>query len=153
MTRRTLLLIALLCTALHLVGLYRPGGFGGDGPEVPGLDKVAHVAIFGLPVFFLLLAGCRRWWVIILFAVHGPLSEVVQHLLLPRRTGDPYDLIADTVGIGLAVAAAAMINSRKQRSAAVTDRVTTADRDGTPRSEDVDQNASSGRSISSRSTP
>ena len=104
-------------------------------------------------MFFLLLAGCRRWWVVPLFAIHGPVSEVVQHLLLPRRSGDPYDLIADVVGIGLGVAAAAMINFRRQESAVVTDRVTTADPGGTPRSEVDDQNASSGRSISSRSTP
>lgn len=152
MTRRNPLLIALVFCALQLVGLYRPAGFGG-GEGIPGLDKVAHVGIFALPVFFLLLAGCRRWWVILVFALHAPLSEVVQQVLLPRRTADPYDLIADAVGIALGVAGAAVLVARKQRSAVATDRAATADRDGTPRSEDVDQNASSGRSISSRSTP
>lgn len=152
MTRRTLLLIAAACCVLQLAGLYRPGGYGGGGPEIPGLDKAAHVAMFALPVLFLLLAGLRRWWVVAVFALHAPVSEVIQHLWLPRRSGDGYDLVADAAGIALGVVAAALVTARKQRSAAGTDQVTTADRDGTPRSVE-DQNASSGRSISSRSTP
>lgn len=153
MTRRTLLLIAAVCIVLQLAGLYRPAGYGSDdGPVIPGLDKIIHVGMFALPVFFCLLAGLRRWWVVGVFAVHAPLSEVIQHLFMPRRSADPYDVVADVVGIVLAILAVGLLDSRKQGSAAVADRATTADPDGTPRSEE-DQKASSGRSISSRSTP
>jgi hypothetical protein len=35
------------------------------------------------------------------FAVHAVLSEVVQGSLYRYRTGDPYDVLADWVGLGL----------------------------------------------------
>lgn len=71
------------------------------GLEIPHLDKVAHVGMFALPAFLGVLARVRPWLVSVLLLVHAPVSEVIQHTLLPERAGDPADLLADLIGITL----------------------------------------------------
>ncbi len=75
------------------------------GVSIPGLDKVVHVAIFALTVWAIgrLLAPLKRFpmgWVVILAAVHAGLIELL-HTLLPNRSADPWDLVADLGGIVL----------------------------------------------------
>ena len=41
----------------------------------------------------------------LVFAVHAPLSEIVQHVVLPGRSGDVWDAVVDVVGVGLGVLA------------------------------------------------
>ena len=93
-----LLAIALL---VQLVVLYAP-----SGPSVspfPGSDKVVHVLVFLVPVTVALLAGLPSRLVVGVFAAHAVVSEVVQHVLLPARSGDWLDVVADLVGVGLGV--------------------------------------------------
>ena len=96
-----LLLLALLAVAVavQLVVLYAPSG-PSDSP-FPGSDKVVHVLVFAVPVTIALLAGGPLRPVVAVFAAHAVLSEVVQHALLPGRSGDPLDVVADLVGVGL----------------------------------------------------
>ena len=96
----------VVALAMHLVLLYRPGSPEPSEIELfPHLDKVAHLALFGVPAF-LIRRVTTAWWPIILLAVHAPVSELVQYLWIPRRNGDPFDLLADGVGIALGVWAA-----------------------------------------------
>lgn len=79
---------------LSLYVLFTPRT-GGDGLFY-GSDKVVHLVLFGL------LAATTRWrfgaglWLV---AVYAPASELVQGLALPTRSGDPYDVVADLLGV------------------------------------------------------
>jgi hypothetical protein len=86
--------------ALQLAVLYWP-----RPPSVPSgglpLDKVAHVVVFALPVVALVAAGAARRWVLAVLVGHAVASELVQHALLARRSGDPADVAADLIGVAL----------------------------------------------------
>ncbi len=43
------------------------------------------------------------------FVAHAVVSEVVQATLLPLRSGDPRDALADVVGVGLGVLVAHLV--------------------------------------------
>ena len=81
---------------LSLYVLFAPRT-GGDG-LFEGSDKVVHLALFAL------LAATTRWrfgaglWLVAAYAV---VSELVQGLLLAERSGDPYDAVADLLGVAL----------------------------------------------------
>lgn len=89
----------MLLLAVQLVALYWPR----VAVEHPfsWADKAAHVLIFAAPAAAGVLARLRPAYVLGLLAVHAPVSEVVQHDVLPHRTGDPLDALADLVGVGL----------------------------------------------------
>lgn len=86
--------------ALQLVVLYLPRGVEGPG-TLPHLDKVVHAGIFGLVVVAGAWAGVPGRWLVPGLAAHAVLSEVVQGVLLPGRSGDVGDVVADLGGIGL----------------------------------------------------
>lgn len=73
----TAALLALSLVA-HLLVLYLPGD---DVPapafEVPGLDKLVHVAAFGVPALLAVLL-VRRLWPALVLLVHAPVSEALQ---------------------------------------------------------------------------
>ena len=96
--RRVLLVVALL---VHLAVLYAPEVPGSGPMSVPGADKVGHVAVFALVVAVALWSGFRVQWVVPVELAHAVVSEVVQHTVLPGRSGDPWDVVADVVGVGL----------------------------------------------------
>ena len=73
-----------------------------EGP-VSWSDKVVHVLLFLLPTLAGLLAGLRPAWLVGLVALHAPVSELVQHFLLPNRSGDVWDAVADLSGVVLGV--------------------------------------------------
>ncbi|HMM93941.1 VanZ family protein [Phycicoccus sp.] len=100
---RTALVLAALATVGQAVVLYAPDAPGAS--PFPGSDKVVHLAVFLVPVALALRAGLPVRWVVGLFAAHALLSEVVQATLLPHRSGDPLDAVADLVGVVLAVLA------------------------------------------------
>ena len=86
----------MLVVLLSLYVLFWPEQAGPAGP--PGADKAVHAVLFGL-----LAATTRRRFgdrAVLLGLVLGYAagSEVVQALLLPHRSGDPLDVVADTVG-------------------------------------------------------
>ena len=90
---------------VQLVALYLPGSPDGllELPWLPGADKAVHLLIFALPVYFFGRWTGRVGLVAGLFAVHAVVSELIQWRFIPYRDGDPWDLLADLVGIGLAV--------------------------------------------------
>lgn len=96
--RRRLWLVALgLALMVQLVVLYAPQGLG--GPQITGLDRVVHLLIFAAPVLAALMAGLSAPWVLGILAVHGPVSELIQYSVLPHRSGDVFDALADVVGV------------------------------------------------------
>ena len=74
---------------------------GGSGVSVPGADKAVHALLFAL------LAGTARLRfgsaraVLAALLAYAVVSEVVQALLLVRRSGDLLDLVADVAGAAL----------------------------------------------------
>ena len=85
--------------ALSLAVLFWPSGDGVS--PFPQSDKVVHAGLFTL------LAGTARWRfgaravVLAALCAYGPLSEVVQSVLLPHRDGDWHDAAADLLGVTL----------------------------------------------------
>lgn len=105
--------LAIAVVLVHLYGLYRPTG---PPPSLwfPHSDKVQHALGFAAPVALILLArlparrdlGAARELrgrfvavVVVVFALHAVVSEVIQHLAYVHRTGDPVDVLADWVGV------------------------------------------------------
>ncbi|KQZ91249.1 hypothetical protein ASD62_17290 [Phycicoccus sp. Root563] len=103
---------ALVVVAVHLAALYWPR-VDIVGP-VTWTDKVVHVLLFGVPTVLVLRAWPRRWALVGLLALHAPVSELVQHFLLPNRSGDPWDAVADLGGVVLGVTLA-VVGRRRRR--------------------------------------
>ncbi len=102
-TARWRVALAVL-VAVHLAVLYAPDT--GGAPTFPGIDKVVHLATFGSVTLAGLRAGlAARWWLPVV-AGHAVLSELVQHWVLPHRSGDPADVVADLLGVVAGVLAA-----------------------------------------------
>ena len=84
---------------LSLYVLFAPRS-GGDRP-FEGSDKVVHLALFAL------LAATTRWRfgpvaaALAAVGAYAVVSELVQGLLLAERSGDPYDVVADLLGVAL----------------------------------------------------
>ena len=108
--RLALLTLLGLAVAVQVVVLYSPSSPG----ELlfPQADKVVHVVVFLVPVVVALLAGLRPAVVIAFFAAQAVVSEVVQGTLLPARSGDPIDVVADLVGIATGVAVWRLVDRR-----------------------------------------
>ncbi|KRF22975.1 hypothetical protein ASG91_16650 [Phycicoccus sp. Soil802] len=85
----------------HLAALYWPR-VDIVGP-VTWSDKVGHVLLFLAPTVAGLLAGVRPAYLVALLALHAPVSELLQHYLLPHRSGDAWDAVADLGGVVLGV--------------------------------------------------
>ncbi len=83
--------------ALQLIVLYAPDVAGGPGGK--GLDKVIHALIFAAPALAALMLGIRARWALCILAAHAPISELIQHFLLPHRQGDVLDVMADLGGV------------------------------------------------------
>ena len=114
-TRRWRVALVLL-VGVHLVVLYAPDS--GGAPAFPGIDKVVHVTTFASVALAGLRAGlAARWWVPVV-AAHTVVSELVQHWVLPHRSGDPADVLADLAGVGLGVLAGWLLG----RASWVSDR-------------------------------
>ncbi len=96
-----LLLAQVVC--LYLLSVSGP-------PLFVGADKVGHVLIFGLPAALAALLG--RLWIVALLVLHAALSEPLQGALTTTRVADPWDFVADLVGIVLGVVVAMAIRRR-----------------------------------------
>ncbi|WP_022926165.1 hypothetical protein [Serinicoccus marinus] len=114
------LLVALLVQGY---GLYAPQAPGPDG--IPGLDKVGHLLLFGIPT--LLACWLRARWLVPVLVVHALVSEPLQQLLAPMRQADPLDLAADLLGIALAVGIAATARRRWGHDGGMATATTAAD--------------------------
>jgi VanZ family protein len=73
-----------------------------QGP-VAWTDKVVHALLFLAPTVAGLLAGVRPAHLLVPLAVHAPVSELLQHFVLPLRSGDTWDAVADLGGVVLGV--------------------------------------------------
>jgi VanZ family protein len=109
---RLLRILAAVAICVQLVGLYQPT----TPPQpawFPNADKLEHAVIFGLPVALIMLAR-RRFsrLVVAIFALHAVVSELIQHFFYTHRSGDPFDVLADVIGVGLGTAVFAVIRAR-----------------------------------------
>ena len=103
----------VLAVLVQLVVLYAPAGT--TAAPFPHADKVVHVAVFLLPVALAVLVTRRPLLVAAVFVSHAVVSEVVQATLLPLRSGDPRDAVADVVGVGLGVLVAHLLRRSTER--------------------------------------
>ena len=99
--RRIGQLVFALTVVVQLCAVYWPR-VDVQGP-VTWTDKAVHVLLFLVPTVVGLLAGLRPAYVVGALALHAPVSEVVQHVLLPGRSGDVWDAVADVSGVVLGV--------------------------------------------------
>ena len=83
---------------------------------VVGMDKVVHLLMYAT-FAFLCIWGYRRQFVengeayrkkalmlaLIISIAYGGLTELMQEFLVPKRTGDWFDFLADSIGTGIGV--------------------------------------------------
>ena len=108
--RLALLTLLGIVVAVQVVVLYSPSSHG--GLLFPQADKVVHVLVFLVPVAVALLAGLRPAAVVALFVAQAVVSEVVQGTLLPGRSGDVVDVVADLAGIALGIGVWHLVDER-----------------------------------------
>ncbi len=114
--RAGLLVLLAVAVAVQLVVLYSPDG---GGPLLfPQSDKVVHVTVFLVPVALAVVAGFRPRLVVAVFAAQAVLSEVVQAVFLPHRSGDVLDAVADLTGVALGVLVGMLVLRTLQSRAA-----------------------------------
>lgn len=113
--RRTRYLVLAAAVLVQLVVLYVPRVPDVGAVGVPGADKVVHAAVFAAVTLAALRAGLPTVAVLAVVAAHAPLSEVLQHQVLPGRSGDPPDVVADLAGVALGAAAAWWLVARRPR--------------------------------------
>jgi hypothetical protein len=91
--------------AVSMVVLFAPttGGL----PLFPYADKVVHAATFGLLGWTGSRVGLPPWPLFTGLVAYAIGSEVVQATLLPDRSGDPTDVLADVAGAAAALLVAA----------------------------------------------
>ncbi|MFL6176875.1 MAG: VanZ family protein [Ornithinibacter sp.] len=105
--RPVVLGLLALAVAVQIVVLYSPEG--GGAALFPQADKVVHLLVFLVPVALALVAGFRRRVVVAVFGAQAVVSEVVQATLLPHRSGDVLDAVADLTGVALGVLAGTVV--------------------------------------------
>ena len=103
-SRRFVAAAAALALVVELLGVYLPGSALPDEALFPGVDKVVHALIFGVPTYLFGRLVRRPWWVGLVFLAHAGLSEWLQ-TFVPCRDPDVFDFLADAVGVALAMAA------------------------------------------------
>lgn len=91
-----------VAVVVHLAVLYwpRPPDVGGG---VPHLDLVVHLVVFGAVAVCAVRCGLPLTWVVVVLLAHAVVSELVQAYVVPDRTGDWRDAVADAVGTLLGV--------------------------------------------------
>lgn len=100
--RRTLVRAAAVVVLVHLVALYWPT-VGIVGP-VSWTDKVVHLLLFAAPTYAVGLTAQSIAPAVVVFALHAPVSELIQQRFLAGRTGDVWDAVLDLVGVAVGAA-------------------------------------------------
>ncbi|MDN5768784.1 MAG: VanZ family protein [Humibacillus sp.] len=111
-TRSLVGLAAVVAVVLQLCVLYWPV-VTVAGP-VSWTDKVVHVLVFAVPTYLVGWALRRVGLAVTIFLVHAPVSELVQHFLLPGRSGELWDVVVDVIGVALA-AGLLLVRARRER--------------------------------------
>lgn len=101
-----------LALAVQCYGLYWPDQPGPD-LGIPNADKIVHLLIFGAVGFTAVRAFGRPGVVAALLAIHAVASELIQHFVLPGRSGDPKDVAADLTGVVIFVGLATALPRRR----------------------------------------
>lgn len=97
--------------SLILVGTLIPGSTLPES-SIQHLDKVIHALLFFLFVFSATIGFVKQSqypklhfdavkYVLLFSGLLAIGTEVLQHFIIPRRTFDLYDIVADVVGIGV----------------------------------------------------
>lgn len=123
--RRYWIWLLPLTVAAAIVWLSSQPSYPFDLPLPEPMDKVAHMAAFGVLAAFAELALRRSHpglpvlrWLIVLFigvAIFGATDELHQRFV-PGRSCDFYDWVADALGGGLGLVLAAWPRFRKQNA-------------------------------------
>ena len=104
--------LAVAAVVTQLLVLYWPV-VTVEGP-VSWTDKVVHLFVFAVPTYAVGRALRSVRTAVVVFAIHAPVSELVQHFLLPGRSGDVWDAVLDLVGVALG-AAVLVVGARLRR--------------------------------------
>ncbi|WP_232237360.1 MULTISPECIES: VanZ family protein [Actinoalloteichus] len=88
-----------LAVLISLVVFFMPAGGVPSAP--PGTDKVVHGAVFAMLAVTGLLAAVSRLPLSLGLVGYACLTEVLQAVLPLGRSGDPWDVLADLVGLGI----------------------------------------------------
>ncbi len=115
--RRWLLFAVAL--AVQLAVLYWPTAPSEGG--IDQLDKVVHATVFAAVVWTGRRAGLPPVWLVLVCALHAPVSELAQAHFLPHRDGSVPDALADLVGVGVGALLPAL-RHRSSRSTRSTRR-------------------------------
>ena len=111
--RRRWAVAAGAALVVQLLVLYAPHA-PSAAAALPGADKLVHLAVFAAVTFTALRAGLCPALVAGFGVVHGVVSEMVQHALLPGRSGDPLDVVADVLGVLAGVALARVLDDQRR---------------------------------------
>jgi len=117
----------ILCGIAILILTGLPGSLLPSVKPVIGLDKVVHILMYATFAFFCLW-GYRKqfisngieyreraiWLAIIISIAYGGLTEIIQETLVPGRTGDWFDFLADGIGTGLGASVFYLFFHRKK---------------------------------------
>ena len=106
----------ILCGIVILILTGLPGSLFPRVKPVVGYDKVAHILMYAT-FAFLSIWGYRWQFVnkgkayrkkaliltLVISIAYGGMTELMQEFLVPTRTGDWFDFLADIIGTGLGV--------------------------------------------------
>ncbi len=92
--------LVALTLGLQFWGLFAPQLPDLGTAGIPFADKAGHLVMFALATWALLRVLDARI-VLVLMGVQLVASEVIQGFLLPERSGDVWDGVADAVGIAV----------------------------------------------------
>ena len=106
----------ILCGIVILILTGLPGSVFPHTKPVVGLDKVVHVLMYAT-FAFLCIWGYRSQFIAngktyrtkalflaaVISILYGGITELMQEYLVPTRTGDWFDFLADTIGTLLGI--------------------------------------------------
>lgn len=101
-----------------MIGLQAYALYGVQGPDVPSFwmaDKLGHLAMFAVPA--VVAVRLARTGPFVVLVLHALASEPLQAWLTTARQLDPWDTVADLIGIVLGVLAAQAWARRRRTSA------------------------------------
>ncbi|MFI6980143.1 hypothetical protein ACIBSV_16345 [Embleya sp. NPDC050154] len=97
---------------VNLVLLFNPGSPGDPAPIVPHRDKIVHFLSFAAIAWTGRRVGIGPTVLGVALAAHAVESELIQHFVLPHRSGDPWDVVADLLGTSCALLLAGRLPRR-----------------------------------------
>ena len=98
----------VIAIAISAIVLFVPST--GGLPIFPYADKLVHGSVFGVLALTGSRANARAALLAPLLVAYAIGSEVIQATLLPERSGDITDVVADCCGIALGLLAARLIS-------------------------------------------